>query len=141
MNRESTTDREFEAIELIALFGLSKKEIADKWSRSLFTVETTIKNAYRKLGFKNAADATRWYCGIMFDIAEDIKERQKEILSIAIIIFSTYAIYPSNGDMQTRNNRNQRTCAVENVSNRLRSRRRERPIPLKYFSNQNTIAA
>lgn len=132
--------REFEITERICL-GASKKEVASDINRSLYTVETTIKNVYEKLGINKLSDLVLWYCGIMFNIAEDIKERQKEILSIAIIVFSTYAICPSTGDMRTRNNRNQRICAVEIASNRLRSRRRERPIPLHDFFNQNTIAA
>lgn len=139
MNRGATTDREFEAIELIALGGLSKKEIADRWSRSLYTVETTIKNAYRKLGLKNAADATRWYCSVMFNIAEDIKERQKEILSISIILFSFYSFSPNTSDMRARNSRTHRTCAIEITRNRLRSRRREKALPLNRFYKHNTI--
>lgn len=139
MNRGATTDREFEAIELIALGGLSKKEIADRWCRSLYTVETTIKNAYRKLGLKNAADATRWYCSVMFNIAEDIKERQKEILSISIIIFSICSLSPNTSDMRTRNTRAQRTCAIEITRSRLRSRRRERLVSLNNFHKHNTI--
>ena len=47
MERGQLSCREFEVVEHIAL-GAAKKEVADKLNISIYTVETTVKNAYEK---------------------------------------------------------------------------------------------
>lgn len=130
-----TTDREFEAIELIALFAMSKKEIAVKWTRSVFTVETTIKNAYRKLGLKNSADATRWYFSYTFDLANAITEKQKEIMHVVLLALILNSINSVEIELPGRNTRNVRSVASEISISRLRSRRRERNDDALYLSS------
>lgn len=54
------TRSEMEIVERIAL-GESKKEVAFHTHRSVYTVETTVKNAYDKLGFSKISDLVIWY--------------------------------------------------------------------------------
>lgn len=132
---------EFEIAEQLAL-GASKKEVADKTNRSIYTVETTNKNIYTKLKINKVSDLVLWYCGVMFDIANEIKNKQKEVLSISIFIFSFYTISPgTHSDMRTRNVRNLRTCSAEITRSRTRTRRRERDIPISNIYNSNTVKA
>jgi len=76
---------EFEIAERLAL-GESKKEVADKTNRSVFTVETTVKNIYQKLGFNKLSDLVLWYCGQTFNISLQISERKKQVLSIILLV-------------------------------------------------------
>jgi DNA-binding CsgD family transcriptional regulator len=83
---EATLSRsEFEIVERIAL-GESKKEVAYKTHRSIYTVETTMKNAYAKLGFSKLSDLVLWYCGKTFDISFQISERKRQVLASMILI-------------------------------------------------------
>ncbi|MFV0361525.1 MAG: response regulator transcription factor [Suipraeoptans sp.] len=77
--------REFEIAEQIAL-GASKKEVANNINRSTYTVETTIKNVYDKLGINKLSDLVLWYCGEMFNIATLIDDRKRQILATLLLL-------------------------------------------------------
>ena len=62
-----------EIVERIAL-GESKKEVAFHTHRSVYTVETTVKNAYDKLGFSKISDLVIWYIGQKFNLTSEISE-------------------------------------------------------------------
>lgn len=82
MVMESELSRsEFEIAEHLAL-GESKKEVAFKTHRSIYTVETTVKNIYCKLGFSKLAELVLWYCGKVFGIAEQISERRNKFFKL-----------------------------------------------------------
>lgn len=89
------SEREFEIAEKIAL-GASKKEVANKINRSTYTVETTIKNVYDKLGINKLSDLVLWYCGCVFDISDAIDARKKQILATALILIVCMHGYEAN---------------------------------------------
>ena len=76
---------EFEIAERIAL-GESKKEVAFKTHRSIYTVGTTVKNIYEKLGFSKLSDLVLWYCGKTFDISFQISERKRQVFASMILL-------------------------------------------------------
>lgn len=91
MKTTTLTPAEMEIAERIAL-GESKKEVADHTFRSVYTVETTVKNIYEKLGFSKISDLVLWYCGQKFNITFQISEVKRQVFAIAllaIIIFDT----------------------------------------------------
>lgn len=93
---------EFEIAERLAL-GESKKEVAYKTNRSVFTVETTVKNIYQKLGFNKLSDLVLWYCGQTFDISLQISERKKQVLSIIfLILFISFEMGADNSFCRVR---------------------------------------
>ncbi len=92
--KELLSPCEYEVLERMVL-GESMKEIADHTYRSVLTVQTTLRNAYAKLGVNKAIEAALIYCGQTFDITEQIIERRvavlksnaREIISIMLICF------------------------------------------------------
>ena len=76
---------EMEIAERIAL-GESKKEVAYHTHRSVYTVETTVKNIYEKLGFNKLSDLVLWYCGVKFNITFQITERKRQILTLSMLL-------------------------------------------------------
>lgn len=83
------TRSEMEIVERIAL-GESKKEVAFHTHRSVYTVETTVKNAYDKLGFSKISDLVIWYIGQKFNLTSEISELKKQVLAcimLTLIIF------------------------------------------------------
>jgi len=84
--------REFEIAEQIAL-GASKKEVANNINRSTYTVETTIKNVYEKLGINKLSDLVLWYCGYVFNISKEIDARKKQVLATIIILAISFHGY------------------------------------------------
>lgn len=86
------SSREFEIAEQIAL-GASKKEVADNINRSVYTVETTIKNVYEKLGISKLSDLVLWYCGEVFHISFQISERKRKILTTLLLCIITFQGY------------------------------------------------
>lgn len=104
---------EYEIAERIAL-GESKKEVADKTNRSVFTVETTVKNIYAKLGFNKLSDLVLWYCGQAFNITDQISERRKQILSFVLFIIFCFS-QQINDDSFCRVRRTRRKDEMELV--------------------------
>lgn len=92
--KEVLSPCEFEVFERMVL-GESVKEIAEHTYRSALTVQTTIRNAYAKLGINKATEAVLVYCGQTFDITEQIVERRvavlkshaREIMSVVLVCF------------------------------------------------------
>lgn len=80
---------EFEIAERLAL-GQTKKEVANRTFRSVYTVETTVKNIYEKLGFNKLSDLTLWYCGITFGIAAEIGRKKREIIATCLLSIFLY---------------------------------------------------
>ena len=80
---------EFEIAERMAL-GQSKKEVANCTFRSVYTVETTVKNIYEKLGFNKLSELTLWYCGVTFGIAAEIALKKREIIATCLLSIFLY---------------------------------------------------
>ena len=139
MIKDSVSEREFELTEPLA-FGASKKMIAAKFHLSIYTVETTVKNVYAKIGASNLAEYIMWYYAVTFDMAKEINEKKKEVLSIiGLVVCLHYSFGEIN--MRRNNTRNMQDQSSLVTRSRLRSRRRERAIPLSDFYNHNTISA
>lgn len=79
------TRSELEIVERIAL-GESKKEVAWRTHRSVYTVETTVKNAYEKLGFSKISELTMWYIGQKFNLSTEISELRKKVFAGILLI-------------------------------------------------------
>jgi DNA-binding CsgD family transcriptional regulator len=86
---------EFQIAERIAL-GESKKEVAWKTHRSVYTVETTVKNIYTKLGFSKLSDLVLWYCGTAFDITAQISERKKQVFSFLLLLIVSTTFFDTD---------------------------------------------
>lgn len=123
MNKEVLSQREFELTEPM-VFGLSKKQIASKFHLSIYTIETTVKNVYAKIGASNLAEFIMWYYSVTFDMGKEITEKKKEVLSVVLLLV---CLNVSNGlDMRRNNTPTMQAQSSTIVCNRLRSRRRER---------------
>lgn len=84
---------EFEIFERIVL-GESQKEVANKTFRSFHTVQTTMRNAYAKLGINKITDAVLLYCAQTFDIADQIAAKKREIIAVfLLVLFSVDLTY------------------------------------------------
>ena len=92
---------EFEIAERMAL-GQSKKEVADCTFRSVYTVETTVKNIYEKLGFNKLSDLTLWYCGVTFGIAAEIGLKKREIIATCFLCVFLYGEFVEHIDFFRR---------------------------------------
>lgn len=91
--KEILSPSEFEILERITLLGETQKEVAQRTYRSVLTVQTTLRNAYAKLGISKATEAALLYCAEIFDITEDIATKKMEVLrSNARAIVSTFLI-------------------------------------------------
>jgi len=104
---------EWEIAERIAL-GQSKKEVAYDTHRSIYTVETIVKNVYEKLGFNKVSDLVLWYCGVQFNIDREIAELRRRIIGFALLIifiFDMAAVYDQDiyRARRTRSRRRQET--------------------------------
>ena len=77
--KDTLSPCEYEILERMVL-GESMKEIAVHTFRSVLTVQTTLRNAYAKLGINKATEAVLVYCGHTFNIAEKIIERRIKVL-------------------------------------------------------------
>ena len=103
---------EFKIVELTVL-GLSKKEVASKLHRSVYTVETEVKNVYQKLGLKKVQDLAVWYCGEMFNISFQISERRRQVFAICLLVLITFDIGFDHQDLfrsrRVRSRRKQET--------------------------------
>lgn len=113
--RSVLSQAEFEIAERIAL-GQSKKEVAYDTNRSVYTVETTVKHIYEKLGFSKVSDLVLWYCGVSFKINAEIAKKKREILaSFLIAVFAMSQFY--SDDSFCRINRSRRRdeseCIIE----------------------------
>lgn len=67
------TSRELEVIKLTAE-GLCLKEIATQLGTAYATVNVQRQSAYRKLGIRNTAQASRWY----YQVRE--REKREEVM-------------------------------------------------------------
>lgn len=120
MNPEASV-REFQIGEQVAL-GKSKKEVANKFNISIYTVETTIKNLYQKYGFSKVQDLVLWYIGKKLEIADDISRLKEEVLSddvkkqFFIVILALSVAGNGIFDMQYRVRRYRRNNEIEFVS-------------------------
>lgn len=89
--RSILTGSQYEILERFAL-GESQKEIACNTHRSFFTVQTTIKAIYEKLGINKATEAVLIYCSQTFDIAEQVRKKQIEVLKHNVKEFTAIAL-------------------------------------------------
>lgn len=81
--RTLLTKRELEIVTAVIYHG-SKKEAAAALYISPYTVETTIKNVYERLGLNKISDLTLWFCAIKFGIEKEINEFKKSVLPVLI---------------------------------------------------------
>lgn len=113
--------RELEILEPIAL-GKSKKEVANDFNISIYTVETTIKNVYEKLGINKIQDLVLWYVGVKLKISDQIEALKHEVISeeskkqaftvMLILILSVNSLF----DTQYRVRRYRRDHEIEYAS-------------------------
>jgi len=104
---------EFEIAERIAL-GESKKEVAYKTHRSIYTVETTVKNVYEKLGFSKLSDLVLWYCGQTFNISFQISERKRQVFAMLILLLIVVDLSMNPNDFcRIRRSRSRRKADTE----------------------------
>ena len=117
------SDREFEIVESVIFHG-SKKEAADALNRSLYTVETTIKNVYDHLGLNKISDLTLWFCGVKFGIANEVSAFKSSVMAIVITaLFSIDGMH--NTQMRTRRIAAKETSRSELATTLTRRRRKE----------------
>ena len=105
MKATTLSPAEMEIAERIAL-GESKKEVADHTFRSVYTVETTVKNIYEKLGFSKISELVLWYCGQKFNISLQISETKRKVFALALltlIVFDT--VFAGDDIMRARRSR------------------------------------
>lgn len=91
MKATSLTPAEFEIAQRIAL-GQSKKEVAYSTNRSVYTVETTMKNIYEKLGFNKISDLVLWYCGQTFNISIQITEMKRKVFAACFLLLFIFDV-------------------------------------------------
>lgn len=84
--------REEQITNLLA-YGYTKKEIAAKLFIAYGTVESHVKNIYRKKGCNNLADVTRLVASEVtgVNIKKEIESRIEPIILLSIIILITLA--------------------------------------------------
>lgn len=124
------SDRAFEIVESVIYHG-SKKEAAEALNRSLYTVETTIKNVYDHLGLNKISDLTLWFCGVKFGIADQVAAFKN--IALILGIFFLVSVEGLNNDLiQPR----RYSMSPQNIGNtRTRKRRKERAISI--INNMN----
>lgn len=110
------TKSEWEIAQRIAL-GQTKKEVAYYTHRSVFTVETTVKNIYEKLGFNKLSDLVLWYCGEKFNLSLQITELRRKILALCFLIIFVLDValspdFDMNRARRTRSRRRQETESI-----------------------------
>jgi DNA-binding CsgD family transcriptional regulator len=107
------TRSEFEIAQRIAL-GQSKKEVAYYTHRSVYTVETTVKNIYSKLGFNKVSDLVLWYCGQHFGISLQITELKKKIIATCLLLLIAVDLFNIDTEMiRSRRVRSRRRQEIE----------------------------
>lgn len=125
--RSSISDREFEIVESVILYG-SKKEAAEALNRSLYTVETTIKHVYEKKGFNKISDLTLWFCAVKFGIANQVSAFKGSVLTIMITaLFAVDGMY--NTQIRIRRINTEKSSNTELSVRLTRRRRKEISIP------------
>lgn len=102
---------------------LSTKEVADKHCISENTVSGYKKEIFKIFGISKITELSRIY-----------------YTSLSIVILFC-AIETNNIDLRSRNSRRTRSITLEVRGSRLRSRRREIPMPLNDLSPKNEIAS
>ncbi|MDD3195341.1 MAG: LuxR C-terminal-related transcriptional regulator [Paludibacter sp.] len=108
---------EWEIAERIAL-GQSKKEVAYDTHRSVYTVETTIKNVYDKLGFNKLSDLVLWYCGIQFQVDKEIADLKRKIIGVGLLLIFIFdlAIIADQDIYRARRTRSRRRQETELIT-------------------------
>ena len=108
---------EWEIAERIAL-GQSKKEVAYDTHRSIYTVETTVKNIYEKLGFNKLSDLVLWYCGVQFHIEMEIGELRRKIIGFGLLLIFIFdmAIVSDQDIYRARRTRSRRRQETELIT-------------------------
>lgn len=132
------SDREFEIVETVVRYG-SKKEAAAALNRSVYTVETTIKNVYEKLGFNKISDLTLWFCAVKFNIADQVNAFKN--LTVLIILIIALPNHVSN-DTKYRIRLYRRSVLTEcnRQQARIRGKRKARAV-YNYLSIHNEASA
>lgn len=117
--------REFEIVESVIYHG-SKKEAADALNRSLYTIETTIKNVYERLGINKISDLTLWFCGVKFGISDQVEAFKNVAFAISLVLIISLEVI--NNDIISIQEPFS-TQSVQNIGqNRIRRRRKEKSV-------------
>ncbi len=127
------SDREFEIVESVIYHG-SKKEAAEALNRSLYTVETTIKNVYDHLGLNKISDLTLWFCGVKFGIADQVAAFKN--IALILGIFFLVSVEGLNNDLILSNQQRRNTVSIQNMGS-MRTRRRRKEKAILFINNQN----
>lgn len=103
MAQTNISKTELRIVELLCLLGLSKKEVADKLSKSPRTIETTIWNVYQKLGFSKVQELTLWCVGQKLSISEDIEQLKKAVIACCLLMVFIIGEIHTSHDMTLKN--------------------------------------
>ena len=117
--------REFEIVESVIYHG-SKKEAADALNRSLYTIETTIKNVYERLGINKISDLTLWFCGVKFGISDQVEAFKNVAFAIALVLIISLEVI--NNDIISIQEPFSTQSAQNIGQNRIRRRRKEKSV-------------
>ncbi len=130
------SNREFEVVESVIYHG-SKKEAAEALNRSLYTVETTIKNVYDHLGLNKISDLTLWFCGVKFGIADQVSAFKN--VALVFGVFFLISFEGLNNELILSNQQRYNTEPIQNVGS-MRTRRRRKEKAVLLINNQNIIS-
>lgn len=130
--------REFEIVESVIYHG-SKKEAADALNRSLYTIETTIKNVYERLGINKISDLTLWFCGVKFGISDQVEAFKNVAFAISLVLIISLEVI--NNDIISIQEPFS-TQSVQNIGqNRIRRRRKEKSVNITDIQITKSYAA
>lgn len=130
--------REFEIVESVIYHG-SKKEAADALNRSLYTIETTIKNVYERLGINKISDLTLWFCGVKFGISDQVEAFKNVAFTITLILI--ISLEGINNDIISIQEPFS-TQSTQNIAqNRIRRRRKEKSVNITDIQITKSYAA
>lgn len=119
-----TSEREFEIVENLIRLG-SKKEVANDMNLSLYTIETTIKNVYDKLGLNKISDLTLWFCAVKFNIADQVTAFKGSIITL-VFLFVIHGLSDTQFRVRLFRRFESQTTDVAQV--RLRGKRKSRSV-------------
>jgi DNA-binding CsgD family transcriptional regulator len=84
LNDLSRCERDYTE-QLVA--GLTKKEMAPIFYRSVRTIENTIRNVYKKTGCRNVAELSSWYwCKLVNATVDTTQPKRKIILTYMFLL-------------------------------------------------------
>lgn len=104
--------------ELIA-WGAIKKEVADRLSISVHTVENHVRNIYAKTGCRSANEFSAWYFCKHFNISMELSPLKSFMATILLMIYLS-GVFSHGFDLFTRSRHARQTNVAEFRRNRVK---------------------